>query len=495
MPNVAPTAWLLAEHLSHDNPALDGAGRVLLIESDAAMSRGRIHRQKLHLILVAMRTFADELRERGVAVDLRSAPTFAVGVAAHRRENGGPAVRILRPTGPAAQAQARRIPGVQVIDGSLFLTTDEEFDEWASGRRTLIMEGFYRWQRRRLDVLMVGGDPVEGRWNFDAENRGKPPKGTRPPPPWRPTEGPHDDAVRGLLDVRGTHFGVDGPRLFPASASEARAALEEFIARRLPAFGRWQDAMLGGERILWHAGLAAAMNLGLIDPMEMVRAAEQAYRDETAPIASVEGFIRQIIGWREYVRAVFSRFDDEWPTMNGLGADRPLPELFWGGPTDMRCMSDAVGGVIATGYAHHIERLMLFGNLQMLLGVRPDEALSWFHHGFVDGHDWVMGPNVLGMALHADGGRMMTKPYAASGAYVKRMSNHCAECRYDPSKRHGAEACPFTTLYWDFLARHRERFARNHRMALSLRNLDSIPPPELAQIRRQAATLRDNFTA
>ena len=191
----------------------------------------------------------------------------------------------------------------------------------------------------------------------------------------------------------------------------------------------------------------------------------------------------------------FSRWESDWSGMNGLDADRTLPEVFWGGPTEMRCMGDAIAGLVQTGYAHHIERLMLFGNLQMLLGVRPDDALHWFHHTHIDGHAWVMAPNVLGMALHADGGRMMTKPYAASGAYINRMSDHCGGCRYDPSVRHGLDACPFTTLYWDFLARHRERFVRNHRMALSIRNLDRFPPNELSAIRRDATRLRERFVA
>lgn len=495
MPALGHTAWLLAEHLSHDNPVLDDAGRVLLIESDAAMNVGPVHRQKIHLILVALRTFADELRERGVEVDLRRATTYREGVAAHRSDHGDPEVRLLRPTGPRAREGLRAVPGVVLVEGTLFLTTDAEFETWAGDRGNLVMEGFYRWQRRRLDLLMDGDEPVEGRWNFDAENRGKPGKDVRPPEPWTPVEGPHDREVRAQLDRRDSSFGDDGPRRFPASAIEARAALAHFIEHRLPSFGMYQDAMLGGERFMWHAALAAAMNLGLLAPLEMVRAADDAYRAGHAPIASVEGFVRQIIGWREYVRAVFNRWESDWPGMNGLDADRTLPAVFWGGPTEMRCMADAIGGLVQTGYAHHIERLMLFGNLQMLLGVRPAEALHWFHHTHVDGHAWVMAPNVLGMALHADGGRMMTKPYAASGAYIKRMSDHCGGCRYDPSARHGPDACPFTTLYWDFLARHRARFMTNGRMALSIRNLDRIPPPELSAIRRDATRLRNQFSA
>jgi deoxyribodipyrimidine photolyase-related protein len=490
------TAWLLAEHLSHANPALDGAERVLLIESDAALAQPGVHRQKLHMILSAMRHFARELREQGVEVDLRRSATLAAGVRAHRAAHDGPEVRILEPTGTLSHRFVSVLPGVTVVKESLFLTTDEQFSAWASGRKRLVMEGFYREQRRRLDVLMDGDEPVEGQWNFDHDNRRKPPKGLIPPRVWMPAEDDIDADVRRDLDgARLASFGHDGPRRWPVTAAEADAALEDFIIRRLAEFGPWQDAMLGGQRMLWHAGLAAPMNLGLLDPLVMVRAAEAAYRDGRAPIGSVEGFVRQIIGWREYVHGIYRLRRADWDGMNALDADRALPAVFWGGPTEMACMGDAISGLEATGYAHHIERLMLFGNLQLLLGVDPAEALRWFRVTHVDGHDWVMAPNVLGMALFADGGRMMTKPYAASGAYINRMSDHCAGCRYTPTVRHGADACPFTTLYWDFLDRNRGRLGTNPRMALAVKNLDRLAPDEINAIRAQAAILTADFSA
>jgi deoxyribodipyrimidine photolyase-related protein len=411
------TAWLLAEHLSYANPVLVGASRVLIVESRAALTRPGLHRQKAHLFLSAMRHFAAELKAAGMTVDARQAPSFAAGVRAHREAHGGTAVRVLRPTGVHAEAMAGSLDGVDVVSGGLFLTSEAAFAEWAVGRKSLVMEGFYRWQRKRLDVLMDGDGPVEGRWNFDHENRGRPPRGTTPPAAWTPVEDDIDARVRQDLDVLLTNaYGVDGPRRFPATRAEAHAALADFVERRLPEFGRYQDAMLGGERFMWHSLLAPALNLGLIGPMDLVRAAEAAYRSGRAPIAAVEGFIRQIIGWREYVWGLYRLRASEWPEMNALKATRPLPALFEGAPTRMRCMSEAVSGLEATGYSHHIERLMLFGNLQLLLGVEPSEALDWFHRTHLDGHAWVMAPNVLGMALFADDGRMMTKPYAASGA-------------------------------------------------------------------------------
>ncbi len=226
-----------------------------------------------------------------------------------------------------------------------------------------------------------------------------------------------------------------------------------------------------------------------------MRAAERAYRSGDAPIASVEGFVRQVIGWPEYVWGVYWLRAREWAGMNALEADTDLPELFWGAETEMRCLSDAIGGLEETAYAHHIERLMLFGNLILLLGVRPDQAFDWFHQAYVDGYEWVMAPNTLGMATYADGGRMMTKPYAASGRYVDRMSDHCKGCRYDPTQRTGEDACPFTTLYWDFVARNRERLAGNRRMNMPLRNLTRIEATELEQIRSRGRELREHFDA
>lgn len=489
------TAWLLAEHLSPANPVLDGARRVLLIESAAALGGAPHHRQKLLMILSALRRTAHGLRDRGFEVDLREAPTFAAGVAAHRDAHGDPEVRLLRPTGLRAQALGG-LPGVRIVPGSLFLTPPEEFAAWADGRRRLVMEDFYRRQRRRLGVLMDGDAPLGGVWNLDAENRRPPPREPTPPELEPYPDDDLDRAVRADIErLAPRAFGAIGPRLWPATPEEARARLAGFVDGALPAFGPYQDAMLHGRRLMWHSGLAAAMNLGLLDPLEAVRAVEEAHRAGRVPLASAEGFARQVIGWREYVAGLYGRWSADWAGMNALGADRPLPALFRGAPTRMRCMADAVGGLAATGYAHHIERLMLFGNLMLTLGVRPDEALAWFTTSFVDGHEWVMAPNVLGMALHADGGRMMTKPYPASGAYVKRMSDHCRGCAYDPAVRGGPTACPFTSLYWDFLDRHRDRFAANPRMRPMLRNLDRLPPPELAAARARAAELRADFTA
>jgi len=495
------TAWVLGDQLSLDNPALDGADRVLLVQSTTALSAKRFHRQKLHLMMVAMRHFADDLRNKGTVVDFVTADTLADGLEQHRARAHPKRIRLLAPHSARGRRALGRLDGVEIIDGSLFLTDPTDFAEWADGRRSLQMEAFYRRQRRRLDLLMDGDEPCGGRWNFDADNREPPPRqpsllAPEIPAPYRPRESEHDRTVRRALDGLGLDtWGEDGPRRWPADRAQARRALKRFVTEALPGFGPHQDAMIGGERTLWHSLLSSSLNLGLLSPLEVAEAAESAYRAGDVPLQSAEGFIRQVIGWREYVWCLYWYRQGHWGSMNALNADGPLPAVLETGKTDMACLDDAVGGLRGTGYAHHIERLMLFGNLVLLSGTEPQAALDWFHRSFIDGYEWVMAPNVLGMATWADGGEMMTKPYAASGRYVERMSTYCPSCRYSPGTRTGEAACPFTTLYWDFLSRHRRAFEANGRMGPALRNLDRIDGSERRRIRDQARALREHFDA
>ena len=392
----------------------------------------------------------------------------------------------LEPNSRGGRDLAERL-GVELVRGTLFLTHPDSFREWAEGRRTLRMEDFYRAQRRRHDVLMDGDEPAGGRWNYDAENREPPPAEALPPRPYRPREDEIDAEVRRDLDALGLDtFGEDGPRLWAGSRDEARRALRRFVETRLADFGPWQDAMVEEQPFMWHSLLSPALNLGLLDPLECVEAAERAYRDGDAPIASVEGFVRQILGWREYVWGSYWLEGERWVRMNALRADRELPAALWSGETEMRCVSEVVGSLRETGYSHHIERLMVVGNLLLLSGTDPRAALDWFHGSYVDAYEWVMAPNVLGMATFADGGRMMSKPYAAGGRYVDRMSDHCGKCRFRPDRRTGEDACPFSAMYWDFLARNEERLADNHRLRLPLRQLAGIDADELTAIRSRA---------
>jgi deoxyribodipyrimidine photolyase-related protein len=444
-----------------------------------------------------MRHFAAELERSGLEVDYRREQNLAEGLRAHIAEFGPEGVVLEEPLTLGAGARLESLDGrVQVLDAGPFLTSPADFAEWASGRKQLRMEDFYRRQRRRFDLLMDGDEPVGGSWNYDTENRKRAPAGTEPPVPYRPEEDVIDKQVRADLDQLAPRLpmvGADGPRLFPATREEARIALDAFITGRLTDFGNYQDAMIGGERFMWHALISSSLNLGLLDPLECARAAEDAYHRGEVPINSVEGFIRQVVGWREYVWGVYRLRGLELAESNALEAHASLPgavATLDPDGTDMACLKDVLTGIRDTAYAHHIERLMVLGNLMLLLGVEPKAATDWFHGAFIDGYEWVMAPNVAGMALWADGGRMMSKPYAASGRYIDRMSDHCRGCRYSPGKRTGEDACPFTTLYWDFLARKREKLAKNHRMNFQIRNLDRIDAAELAKVKQRAGWLR-----
>ena len=346
------------------------------------------------------------------------------------------------------------------------------------------MEDFYRDNRRRIGLLMDGAEPVGGRWNFDAENREPPPKGRRtlglPEPVW-PVEDDIDAAVREDLDrlaAEGVEFlGDDGPRLFPATRAEALASLSDFVEHRLPDFGRYEDAIMADDRWMAHSLLSVPLNLGLLEPIEVARAAEQAYHDGAAPLAAVEGFVRQVIGWRDYIWHLYWHLGEDYRTHNQLNQRRSIDDWFAAldpAGTDAACVRSALTSVRETGWTHHIPRLMVLGNYALQHRWKPQQVTDWFHRAFVDGYDWVMVPNVVGMSQHADGGILATKPYTSGGAYINTMSDHCGDCRFDPKKRVGEDACPFTGGYWRFLHRHREQFASNPRMGQMVRGLDRL---------------------
>jgi deoxyribodipyrimidine photolyase-related protein len=483
------TVWVLGDQLSRDVGPLRDARpsgvRVLVVESTAKLTAKRWHRQRLHLVITALRRFVEELRDEGFAVDHRHAPTLPAGLAAHRHDHHPSRVVAMSPMSFDGERMLRG-EGVEVVPNEQFLCSVEEFGEWADGRRSLRMEDFYRWQRRRLGYLMDGGDPAGGRWNFDAENREPPPKDGRSWP--APILDELDDLDRAVLDEleRGpAELWGDAPDgTWPTSRGAAQRRLAHFAEEVLPLFGPHEDAMLRDEWKLAHSTLSPAMNLGLLHPREVVDAATEQWRAGRVPIASAEGFVRQVIGWREYVWGVYRRWMPEYRGLNALGADRALPPALRGEGTHMACVSSTVEGLRRRGWVHHIERLMVLANLALLTGVSPDAVVDWMWASFVDGAEWVMVPNVVGMGLHADGGRMATKPYAAGGAYLNRMSDHCRGCRYDPRRRVGADACPFTTLYWDFLARHEDAFRDNHRMGNQLAAMRRLA--DLPDVRRRA---------
>lgn len=463
--------WILGDQLHREVASLNGATPgstiILLVTSRAKVASKPWHRQRLHAVLAGMRRFGAERRAEGFAVDEREADTLAGGLRAHREAFPHHRVRAMEPMSYDGLALLRR-NDVEIIRSNQFLCHRDEFAAWAAGRPgRLVMEDFYRWQRRRLGYLMDGDQPAGGRWNFDADNRQRPPGDGRSwPPPVLDTLDETDAEVVAGLPAGAT--GADPSGWWATDRAGALRRLDAFVAEGLPRFGPHEDAMLVGEPKLAHSALSHALNLGLLHPAEVCDAVEAAYRSGRVPIASAEGFLRQVLGWREYVWGLYWLWMPGYRRANALGAHRPVPPALRGEPTGMRCVSLATDGIRERAWVHHIQRLMVLGNLALLAGVDPAAMVEWMWASFVDGAEWVMLPNLVGMALHADGGRMATKPYAGGGAYIHRMSDSCRGCRYRPAQRVGPTACPFTTLYWDFLARHQDRFAANHRMARPL---------------------------
>ena len=463
---------------------------------------------RIAIFLAAMRHFRDALRARGFTVHYRALdehahPTLEAALTADLAALKPAKLIAVKPgewrlaqSLPAACAQAG-VPWIEYPDRHFYCDGDD-FAHWAGTRKEYRLEFFYRWLRKREGVLMENGQPVGGQWNFDHDNRGtfdRRGPGLLPAPrAFAP-----DATTREVIKLVRTRFAGHPGQLdafdWPLDAAQAREALDDFIAHRLPLFGRYQDALWEGEPWLYHSRLSAAMNLKLLSPRTVVDAAVREWREGRAPIEAVEGFVRQILGWREYVRGVYWQRMPGFLDDNALDAQAPLPGFFWTGDTDMACLRDALRQTLDLGYAHHIQRLMVTGLFALLLGVRPREVHEWYLAVYVDAVEWVELPNVLGMSQYADGGRMVSKPYAASGNYIRKMSNHCAGCRFKPDVAVGPEACPYTTLYWDFLARHEARFAKHPRTALQWRNLGRKPADELARIRAQAVQLRAGLAA
>lgn len=480
------TVLVAGDQLNRHLGALAGADpattSVLMIESAQALASRPFHRQRLHLVVASMRRFAAELRDVGFDVDLRRAPTFAAGLEEHRSARRPDRVVATEPTSRAMERHLRSA-GVELVRSNQFLCHRDDFAAWAAERDNVRMEDFYRWQRARLGYLMDGERPVSGRWNHDADNREPPPPDGRWPEPQTSRLDRLDHDV--LADLPDRAWGAGPVGWWATSRRAALARLDHFVDDVLPGFGPHEDAMTTQSWHLAHSLLSPYLNIGLLMPDEVCDRVEAAYRDGSVPIGSAEGFIRQVIGWREYVWGLYWLWEDH-ADENVLGHERPLPPLY-GDPstTDMRCVAETVGGVHERGWAHHIQRLMILANLANLAGIAPNELVDWMRRAFVDGAEWVMVPNVIGMGLWADGGRMSTKPYVSGGNYINRMSDYCADCRFDPKARVGDDACPFTTLYWDFLARHREVLAANARMGPVLGNLDRLA--DLDEVRARAA--------
>ncbi len=488
-------------------PPTPDAGRVLLVESTGKGAALPYHRKKLVLVLSALRHLRDDLRARGFEVDHRVAPSYAEGIRDHWAAFRPATIHYQQPAewgiGRSIETLAETLPALAAVPDRRFLTSRHDFAAWAEDRTLFRMEDFYRWQRRRLGVLVDGqGRPEGGAWNFDRGNRKTAAALRKERLPARPVGFAPDAVTRRvmrLVDTLPDHWGATEGFDLPVTAAQADACLEEFLAHRLERFGPFEDAMLAGEAWLYHSRLSAAMNVGLLHPQTIVDRTLAWWADRrraagaATVLPSVEGFLRQIIGWREYVNGIY------WLTMPGyrdrnyFGFTRPLPRLYWEPErTDLACLRETAGTVREHGYAHHIPRLMVLANFATLAGVHPMRLSEWFWAGFTDAMEWVELPNVVGMATFADGGLLASKPYVSSAAYINRMSDYCKGCRFDPARRIGPGACPFNFLYWTFLDDlRRSRLDVGQRMALVMKSLDRLSAPDLAQMRAE----RERFLA
>jgi deoxyribodipyrimidine photolyase-related protein len=513
---LAPDHPLLREH----DPALDHA---VLIEAPGEATHVWSHPARIAVFIAAMRQFSAALAgtpwaQAHTHVQLGDAhlahlpgliDRLRALIEGWRAQGKGPAsLTVLEPgewrlaQGLKALCTELNLP-LRLIDDPHFLCSRAEFTQWARGKQQLRMEFFYRWMRQRTGVLMEPAgqgsgegkgqpQPVGGAWNFDADNRQPFPKGgpglelaAAPPARFEP-----DALTRQVLqEVRERfpdHPGALDSFAWPVTRAQALHALHTFVGTRLAQFGPYQDAQWAGEPFGWHSLLSVALNLHLLDQREVIAAAEQAWRRGEVPLASAEGFIRQILGWREFIRGMYWLDMPGLAQANHLQAHNPLPAWFWTGDTDMACLRDAIGQTLRHGYAHHIQRLMVTGLYTLLAGTAPQQVADWYLAVYVDAIEWVELPNVAGMALYANGGRFTSKPYAASGAYIHRMSNHCQGCRYKPTERTGPRACPITTLYWAFLDRHESELAGNPRTALMVKHLSRMAPAEREAVREAA---------
>ncbi len=502
---------VLGDQLNRDASAFEGfdsrLDAVWMAEVREEATHAWSHKCRIAMFLAAMRHFRDALQADGIAVHYRELDE-PLNLHSFEAELSA-AVQRLRPkklilTEPGEwrvrenlkrAAEAMGVP-LEIRMDRHFLATTEDFAAYAKDKKQLRMEFFYRAMRERYAYLMEKKKPVGGKWNYDPENRKSFGKSGPATLAWMRTF-PPDAITRGVLDLVQQQFPEHPGELasfdFPVTPAEARQALQVFITEALPHFGDYQDAMWTEQPYLYHSRLSAALNLKLLDPRDAIRDAEQAYHDGHAPLHSVEGFIRQILGWREYVRGVYWLLMPQYLERNHLQAKENLPGFYWTGDTEMACLRDALGQTLRFGYAHHIQRLMVTGLFALLLGVEPQQVHLWYLAIYVDAVEWVELPNTLGMSQYGDGGVMASKPYVASGKYIQRMSNYCSGCQYNPAESVGEKACPFTTLYWDFLMRHENMLAGNPRMIMQVKNLARLSAPKKLAIQAQAQGVRERY--
>jgi len=495
--------FIFGDQLSRTLHALAQADKdkdvIFMCEVAAEATAVKHHKKKIAFLFSAMRHFAEELIHDGYRVhyikidapeNTQSFETELLRALQHYRpekliltEPSEHRVRLL-----TVAWQDTLACEVQILSDTRFLCTPAAFKDWAEGRKQLRMEYFYRELRRQYNILMDGDKPVGGAWNFDKDNRSPAKDGIHIPTPYQEKPDSITQEVMACVAERfPDHFGDLAPFHYAVTRKGALAALDHFIETRLANFGTYQDAMLSGEPWMFHSHISLYLNCGLLDPLETIRKAEAAYRSGDAPLNSVEGFIRQILGWREYVKGIYDFKMPDYTQENYLNATRPLPSLYWSAQTQMNCLKQCVTETKENAYAHHIQRLMVLGNFALLTGLHPDEVNNWYHPVYADAYEWVELPNVSGMVLFADGGVLASKPYAASGAYINRMSNYCRSCAYKVSAKNGPKACPFNYLYWHFLIENEDKLASNPRMGMPYRTLNKMDETKRAAIQSDAA--------
>lgn len=498
--------WILGDQLDLAQTALQtrwterNQTPVLLIESRGYGRSRRYHGQKLVLVWSAMRHFAEELRQQGWPVTYAQAEDFQTPLLSWRSHHGLTEIWVMQPSDRPFQALIEQLElpcTIRSVPNNHFLWSREDFATWAKGYKQLRLESFYRASRKRWGILMEGDQPSGGQWNLDAENRKPPKTGLNPPAPLAIAP---DAITQQVIDDIHTwaipYFGHLEGFCWGVTRADALRVLEHFVRERLPSFGPYQDAMVTGQDTMWHGLLSPYLNLSLLRPLEVIQVIEQAYHRGNLPLASVEGFIRQVLGWREYMHGLYHYLSQggaghrpdqpDYSQLNEFGHQQLLPDFFWTGDTDLNCLRQVIQQLQRTGYAHHIQRLMILSNFALISGLNPQAVERWFHAVFIDAYDWVMQPNVIGMGLFADGGKLASKPYAASANYINRMSDYCDRCVYNPKERIGPKACPFNYFYWDFLARHRDSLKSQGRMTLILAQLDKLEPELLATFETQA---------
>jgi deoxyribodipyrimidine photolyase-related protein len=507
---MAALILVLGDQLTETLPAIANAVKsedtILMAEVREEATYVKHHKKKIAFLFSAMRHFAKALRDDNFNVNyVRYSEKNNQGdlLAQVKHELNGNDFDEVKVTMPGeyrllkSMEQWENVLGipVSICDDNRFFSSPQEFTDWAEGKKQLRMEFFYREMRRKHNVLMEGKNPIGGKWNYDAQNREAMPETQRVP---KHSTFEIDDITSKVIELVKSefsdHFGDTNNFHFAVTRKDALSVLNTFIEERLPNFGQYQDAMVEGKPWLYHSHIAFYLNCGLLTPKEAIHATEQAYHAGQVPLNSAEGFIRQILGWREYVRGFYWHFMPNLKTDNYFNNSRALPSFFWDAQTNMNCMRQCIKETQQNAYAHHIQRLMVIGNFSLLTELSPEEVQAWYLLVYADAYEWVELPNVAGMILYSDGGNLASKPYVASGSYINKMSNYCKNCGYQVSKKTGPKACPFNYLYWHFIDKHKEKLSNNHRMAMIYKTYGRMKEENIETMKQDASTFLTKLT-